>query len=186
MGMPAQHTEWTAAMARALPDDGKRYEVLDGELVVTPAPSWDHQSVVEELLRRLSEYVSRHQIGWLKISPADIELSPRRLVQPDLFVVPWGDGRRPRRWKDITALLLVIEVTSPSTARTDRQEKRRIFQDAGIPQYWIVDPDARVVERWQPADVRPEVLAESLSWQPKPPAPAFEMDLPSFFSSLLD
>jgi Uma2 family endonuclease len=134
----------------------------------------------------LRDYVSRHRIGWVKLSPADVELSPRRLVQPDLFVVPWGDGRRPRRWEDITSLLLVIEVTSPSTARTDRHAKRRIYMDAGIPEYWIVDLDARVVERWRPRDARPEILTEALTWRPAPSEPTLELELPAFFGGILD
>jgi Uma2 family endonuclease len=87
MGMPEQDTEWTAEMVRALPDDGQRYEVLDGELFVSPAPRPDHQSVLQRLFVILDDYVRKHELGWVFMSPADLEFSPRRYVQPDLFVV---------------------------------------------------------------------------------------------------
>ncbi len=77
MGMPAQQTEWTAEMARTLPDDGKRYEVLDGELFVTSAPSWDHQHAVESLILLLDPYVRANSLGYVRTSPADVEFSPR-------------------------------------------------------------------------------------------------------------
>src|SRR5690606_21105253 len=88
MGMPALQNDWTVERALALPEDGNRYEVLDGELFVTPAPSWTHQSVLGELYSPLRAYVKANQLGWALFSPADLVFSNRRLVQPDLFVVP--------------------------------------------------------------------------------------------------
>jgi len=186
MGMPAHQTEWTAEMARALPDDGKRYEVLDGELFVSPAPRLDHQAVVLHLAVRLEAYVRTHKLGWLFVSPADIEFSPHTLVQPDLFVVPDTGKGRPRSWHEIRQLLLVVEVLSHSTARVDRTEKRTTYQRERIPDYWIVDADGRVVERWCVADDRPEVLADSLTWRPRADVPALEIDLVEFFVAALD
>ena len=104
-------------MARALPDDGQRYEVLDGELFVTPAPNWPHQDAVGSLYAPVRGYVKSHDVGWALTSPADIEFSPRRLVQPDLFVVPRGGGTKPKNWRDVSALLLAVEVLSPITLR---------------------------------------------------------------------
>src|SRR5512132_3356735 len=127
MGMPAQESEWTAEMAMALPDDGNRYEVLDGELFVTPAPSYDHQAAIGALVQLLVPFVREQALGHLTHSPADIRFSPKRLVQPDLFVVPLVRGRRPRTWADVHSLALVIEVLSPSTAFSDRNRKRRIY-----------------------------------------------------------
>jgi Uma2 family endonuclease len=185
MGMPAQETEWTAEMARALPDDGKRYEVLDGELFVTPAPSWDHQSLVGRVHLLLAPYVESHKLGWAMLSPADIEFSPRRLVQPDLFVVPAAE-RRPREWRDVKALLLAVEVLSPGTARADRLRKRVIYQEQGVPEYWIFDPDARVVERWRPDDARPEIVADVMRWHPRSDVAPLEIELGAFFARALD
>jgi Uma2 family endonuclease len=186
MAMPTQHAEWTAEMARALPDDGQRYEVLDGELFVTPAPALVHQRAVMRLYDRLKPHAELHGIGETLVSPADIEFSPRRLVQPDLFVVPIEPGVRRRTWRDISSLLLAVEVLSPSTARADRLRKRRIYQDEGVPEYWIVDLDARMVERWKPRDERPEILVDHLSWRPGTDAAALTIGLEELFASVLD
>ncbi len=185
MAMPAHTLEWTADMARALPDDGNRYEVLDGALVVTPAPSWRHQWVVGALYRALFDHAEAHRIGRVLLSPADIEFSPRRLVQPDLFVVPWT-ARVPQSWREITTLVLAIEVLSPSTARADRQVKRRLYQSEGVPEYWIVDPDARLIERWRPQDTRPEVLDGSLTWAPRGDVPPLTIGLEAVFGPAED
>jgi Uma2 family endonuclease len=81
--------------------------------------------------------------------------------------------------------LLVVEIVSPSTARTDRQQKRRIYQSEGVPEYWIVDLDARVVERWRPHDTRPEIIADILVWQPQSDIAALSIDLVELFAEAL-
>lgn len=182
MAMPLSQTDWTAAQALALPDDDNRYEVLDGELVVMPPPSWAHQVAVEELAFALHAYVREHALGWVKLSPSAVVLSERRLVQPDVFVLPRGEGPAPRDWADITALLLAVEVLSPSTARRDRWQKRRMYQEFGAVEYWVVDPDARVVERWRPEDERPEVCVETLTWAPAGARGPLVIDLATFFA----
>jgi Uma2 family endonuclease len=78
---------------RALPDDGSRYEVVDGELFVTPAPRLPHQAILLELAMRLTPYVRAHGLGMVLTSPADVEYGPKTLVQPDLFVAPLVEGR---------------------------------------------------------------------------------------------
>lgn len=181
MGMPAHQTEWTAEMARALPDDGNRYEVLDGELFVTPAPSYRHQAVLARLYNVIHPYVERHSIGWTRWSPADIEFSPKRRLQPDLFVIPNEGNGEPRSWQDVKRLLLVVETSSPTTARADRLKKRPIYQKQGVPEYWIVDADSRLVERWRPDDERPEIVHDVLDWQPVPEIPALRVDLQEVF-----
>lgn len=185
MGMPQATQEWTAEMVRALPDDGKRYEVIDGELFVTPAPRLLHQRAVLEIATPLRSYVRLHDLGELLCSPADIEFDPKTLVQPDVFVAPLTQGRRPRTWKEVRGLLLAVEVLSPSTARADRVVKRRRYQRAGVPEYWVVDLDARLVERWRPGDERPELISETLTWQPLPSAEALAIDLPAFFAEVV-
>ena len=181
MGMPAQHMEWTAEMARALPDDGKRYEVLDGELYVSPSPSWKHQAVLQRLFLIIYPYVQAHRLGWTMLSPADIEFSPQRYVQPDLFVVPDDGMGEPTSWADVKRLLLAVEVLSPTTARYDRLKKRPLYQKEGVPEFWILDIDSRLVERWRPKDERPEVIATVLEWQPKPEIEPLRIDLSRVF-----
>ncbi len=157
MGMPAQDMYWTMEMVRALPEDGNRYEVLDGTLLVSPSPSIRHQIAVALLYDIIAPYTRTNGIGRTLMSPADIELSQTRMVGPDLFVIP-ADVKT-SSWKDVTRLFLTAEVLSPSTARWDRMEKRSAYQKKEIPEYWVVDLDTRVFERWLPSDVRPEILS---------------------------
>lgn len=193
MGMPQATHFWTPDEVRALPEDGHRYEVVAGELLVTPAPSLPHQEAVARLLYLFWEYLDRMPVGYVAISPADIEPEAGALVQPDVFVAPLVAGRRPRSWKEIRSLLLAVEILSSSSARADRTVKRRLYQRAGVTEYWVVDLDARLVERWRPTDDRPELVTETLDWQPEPgyvvtphAVPAFTLDLPRFFASVLD
>lgn len=79
-------------------------------------------------------------------SPSDLGFSPVRLVQPDLFVVPWAD-REPESWRDVSTLMLVIEAVEPNTARADRLIKRRLYRDIGVAEDWIVDADGRQIQR---------------------------------------
>jgi len=184
MGMPQQATRWTAEMVRALPDDGNRYEVVDGELLVTPSPAALHQRAVSLLHIELGVYARAQGFGEALPSPADLELDPHGMVQPDVFVQGLVGGRPARDWNTGAPLLLVVEVLSPSTARADRTTKRRRFQRAGIPEYWIVDLDARVIERWRPGDERPEVLGDAIAWRPHGASAPLTIELPSLFARI--
>lgn len=185
MAMPyAVPRLWTRAEFDALPEDGRRYELIDGVLFangvevpghdlaalapeMTPAPSWRHQTAVGQLFMLLRSYADAHRVGQVLVAPLDIELDVRRVVQPDVLVVPLVGGRRPRSWDEAERLLLAVEILSPSTARFDRVRKRRVYQDAGVPEFWLVDVDARLVERWRPRDERPEIVEERLVWRPE-------------------
>lgn len=184
MGMPAAAHPWTADEVRALPDDGNRYELVSGELVVTPTPRGIHQVAVSEFTWRIRAWLERTGLGQILFSPADISLGEDEVLQPDLFVYRTASGDHLRDWADITALLLVIEVLSPSTARYDRQLKRRRYQRARVPEYWIVDLDSRLVERWQPDDDRPKVLDDRLTWEPEPGVEALDLDLKALFAEM--
>ena len=185
MGMPQTAERWTAERVKALPADGNRYECVDGELLVTPAPRPPHQVALMALFRRLDPYLSEYRLGDALLSPADIEFDPETLVQPDLFVLPQGESRRLKTWKDVSRLLLAVELLSPSSARADRTVKRRRYQRAGVPEYWVVDLDARLIERWRPGDERPELLSDTLTWQPNPAQPGLTLDLALFFGEIL-
>ena len=142
-----------------------------------------HQRALGELHFRLTEYVRATGIGEVFFSPSDLEFDPRTLVQPDLFVVPFNEGRRIRNWSEIQRLLLAVEILSPSTARYDRLTKRRVYQRESV-EYWIIDIDARVVERWRPGDERPEILAERLEWQPDKARAAWVLELEGYFDAV--
>ena len=178
--------EWTVGEVRALPDDGQRYEVVDGALLVSPSPRLLHQEAVGELLARIKAYLAGARAGYAFAAPADITFGPRTLVQPDLFVAPPIGGRRPREWVDITTLLLTVEVLSPATARADRTVKRTLYQRMAVPEYWIVDLQARRVERWRPQAKRTEIVDGTLSWQPSAELRPLEIHLPSFFAGVWD
>jgi Uma2 family endonuclease len=137
--------------------------------------------VLARLLLILSPYVTQHRLGWVWWSPADIELSPHTSVQPDLFVVPDEGRGEPQSWSEIRRLLLVVEGLSPSTASYDRVKKRPAYQKAGIPEYWILDIDSRLVERWTPGDSRPEVITDILEWCPKPDIDPLRIELAQVF-----
>jgi Uma2 family endonuclease len=121
MGMPqsAAPTRWTAEMVRALPDDGNRYEVVDGELLVTPAPSWDHQRIVLGVAILLDGYIRSQGLGEAMVSPSYVELDPEGLVQPDVLVRGLVGGRPARGWKSGAPLLLVVERWRPGDDRPE-------------------------------------------------------------------
>ncbi|MGH7754471.1 MAG: Uma2 family endonuclease [Gemmatimonadales bacterium] len=177
--MPDTARKWTREMVLALPEDGNRYELFDGELLVTPSPAMRHQLAVALLGDVISPYVTAHRLGRTLTSPADLHLGGEQLSQPDLFVLPALPPDR--RWSAAPNPILVIEVLSPSSARGDRLVKRRRFQRTGIPEYWIVDLDARIVERWRPDDQRPEIMDERLEWHPGEAPMALVIDLPTLF-----
>ena len=181
MRMVATGKIWTVDDLAELPDDGNRYEIVDGELCVTPSPTWRHGDAVQSLLFLLQPYLAANEIGYAKIAPADVVYDARNVVEPDLFVVPLIDGRRPRTWAEAGRLLLAVEVVSPSSARRDRVAKRLLYQRQRVPEYWVVDVDAALVERWRPLDERPEILAERLAWHPSQAHPPLLIDLGAWF-----
>lgn len=183
MAMPAPHTEWTVEMVHALPDDGNRYEVIDGELLVTPAPSCRHQGAAFELAVLLKSYAEAVGLQVL-VAPVAVTFSQRREVQPDVLVLPLVDGRRVERFEDVGRLELAVEVLSPSTARVDRYTKRMLYQSQGVSEYWIVDGASRLVERWRPNDTMPEVLLSALTWQPSAEHAPLTIDLEAYFGTV--
>jgi Uma2 family endonuclease len=191
MGMPTPThpaRRWTADEARALQDEARtwpRYECIDGGLLVSPAPRPAHYEVQLALYDRLTAYLRDQGIGRAFMSPTDVSLEPGTTVQPDVYVVPGSPRMRLRAWAEITRLLLVVEVLSPSTARYDRLVKRRFFARAGVPEYWILDPDTRLLERSYP-DGRVDVLGdERVTWHPEGAREPFVLDLPAFFREVL-
>ena len=179
MGMAAP-TYWTAEMVRQLPDDGNRYEVVHGELLVTPAPRFDHQLLVSRLAVAIAKYLDQEPVGIMLTSPADISWGRDVLVQPDVFVVP-HDEAKSREWSRIRSLLLVVEVLSPSTARADRFTKRHRYQEAGVPLYWIVDGDEQRIEVWTPASELPVMETQRLVWRPVGAGQEFTLALAELF-----
>jgi Uma2 family endonuclease len=177
MATPAYYT---ADMVRQLPEDENRYEVVHGELLVTPAPRFDHQLLVNRLAVAIANYLAQEPVGIVLTSPADISWARDVLVQPDVFVVP-HDEARSREWSRIRSLLLVVEVLSPTTARADRFTKRRRYQEAGVPLYWIVDDAEQRAEVWTPDAELPVIEAERLVWRPAGAGSPFVLELAELF-----
>ena len=172
---------WTADMVRALPDDGSRYEVVHGELLVTPSPRVGHQVLVMRLATALQAYLDREPIGTVLVSPADISWGREDvLVQPDVFVVP-GRASLSLEWSEIRELLLAIEVVSPSSLRADRFTKRRLYQERAVPLYWVVDAGLPQVEVWTPGAAFPLLERTRLMWHPAGAAEPFVLALADLF-----
>lgn len=142
---PAQG-RWTYADYAALADDGQRYEIIDGVLYMAPAPNIDHQRILVRLLRRLAEYLEQAGLGEVLVAPVDVELAPSKVVQPDLLVVLHTGQAILTESRIVGPPDLIVEVASPSTASYDRREKWNAYAEAGVAEYWIVDPSGQTIE----------------------------------------
>lgn len=170
MVMPLASQAWTVDKVLALPRDGNRYELVHGDLLVTPAPRARHQEIVGRLVFDLT--IACRADGRFRTwaSPADISWGDTTLVQPDVFVVPIEDALT-RDWARMKVLVLVAEVLSPSTAKQDREQKRRLYQKHRVGTLWLVDAEKKAVEVWTPDARFPTIETERITWHP-PGAPA--------------
>ena len=181
MGMSTSRKRWTAAEIDALPDDGFRYEVIDGERFVTPAPAYVHQQAVVRLVQLLVPICDALGL-YLSIAPQDVKFGEFDQVQPDLLVMPKRkDGKPILRFSDVGKLVLAVEVVSPSSRRTDRIQKRKLYQAQGVPEYWVVNTDEQVIERWTPTSLDAEVRTGVIEWRPVAERDAIRIDLAAYF-----
>jgi len=187
MAMPMSNAEWTVEMLDALPDDGQRYELIDGVLHVTPAPGLPHQLIAGHLYHLLKQYFTRSAVGRPIISPSDVRRGDRTRnhVEPDVFVVRHVDGKLPPYPFAMSDLLLAVEVPSPSDPFYDYQTKRTLYVSNGVPEYWVLNGDARNLSRWRGAADPGDVLSRRVEWQPRGMAAPFALDLPLFFDEAM-
>ena len=129
-----------------LPNDGKRYEILEGELNVTPAPSTKHQTASVNLLVLLSQHIKERDLGKLFHAPIDLILESTSVLQPDLLFVSKARKNIITERAIEGAPDLVVEILSPTTSRTDRATKAQIYARHSVPVYWIVDPEREAIE----------------------------------------
>jgi len=139
--------EWTYEDYLNLPDDGHRYEIIEGILYVSNAPNIDHQFTVVELVYQMKHFVTSNQLGYVLTAPFEVHLAENtRPVQPDvLFIKAEKWPARGAKYFD-GAPDLIVEVLSPSTRSTDQSVKFRAYEKAQVPEYWIADPKARMVQ----------------------------------------
>ena len=137
---------WTYDDLAAIPQDRNRYEIIDGTLLVSPAPRLSHQAVLTQLFALLHREL--HQPGLAKVfcAPTDVVFAPRRVVEPDLVVVRTARAAilTERAIEGVPDLL--VEILSPSTAHVDRGRKQRLYGEVGVPEYWIADPATNTLD----------------------------------------
>ncbi|MFI5243746.1 MAG: Uma2 family endonuclease [Gemmatimonadales bacterium] len=174
--MATESATWTVAQRDRLPDDGNKYEVVGGELFVTPMPSWRHQWIAHDLVELLAPYVREHRLGSAFDLITDVIGSDKDVVVPDVVVYPFTRENSPVRAIDAPRPILVAEIRSPTTWRRDVGPKRDLYVALGVPEYWIVDPDERAVTvvRFGHADER---VTDILRWHPAGASRALEIDV---------
>jgi len=137
---------WTYDDYAALPDDGQRYEIVNGVLVMAPAPSPEHQDIVLEIASYLRIHIKLAGLGRVFTAPIDVDLGQKNVFRPDVVVVLNAHLDRIAAKKILGAPDLVVEVVAPGSGVMDRIAKYAVYARAGIPEYWIVKPDSQTVE----------------------------------------
>jgi len=173
---------WTIDQLHRLPDDSNRYELLDGELFVTPPPSPSHELLASRLRSLLEPYVRAHQLGDLFGQRAVVRMFNSE-VEPDLMLRP-SVSMASERWDDLPVPSLVVEVLSPTTSRRDQLQKRAYYLRIGVAEYWIVDGATQTI-RVMRAHGDDMVTGTELAWQPVGASDALVMDVGAFFRSAL-
>lgn len=131
-----------------LPDDGKIHEIIDGEHYMTPAPETYHQTISRRMQFQLYEQIEEHDLGVVFDAPTDVQLSQIDIVQPDILVILKEHASRVSPSRIIGPPDLVIEILSPTSRKKDVDLKLDLYQKAGCPEYWIVDPQEQTVARY--------------------------------------
>lgn len=163
MHMATKARPWTLDEVHRLPDDGNKYELVRGELFVTPPPTDDHETILARLSRIVDRYVEANDLG-LVYHPRSLVRVEGSEVEPDLMVRRPSPGIKDA-WEDAPRPILIVEVFSPTTRRRDQVQKKALYLDAGIDEYWMVDPERRCVTIVRPghADL---TVADVIEWNP--------------------
>jgi Uma2 family endonuclease len=132
-----------------LPNDRNRYEILDGDLSVTPAPRVNHQRISRRLLRFLDDHVVANNLGEIFAAPIDVILAPTTVVQPDLIFIAHDRAHIVTERAIEGAPTLVVEILSPTTQQTDRVTKAQLYAKYGVPNYWLIDPGQHTFEAYE-------------------------------------
>lgn len=137
---------WTYEAYASLPEDGRQYEIVQGVLMMTPAPEPAHQGIAGEIYRYLCSQILDTQRGLVLTAPVDVVFSEDMSTQPDVLILLKEHLDRLQEKRILGAPDLVVEIASPSTAAYDRLVKHDIYEQAGVPEYWLVKPKAQTIE----------------------------------------
>jgi Uma2 family endonuclease len=155
--------KWTLEEIHRLPDDGNKYELVRGELFVTPAPTDEHETILARLTRMLDPYVAANDLGYVYHPRAVLQFDGSE-TEPDLMVRQ-PHPRRKGKWESAPTPILIVEVLSPYTRRRDREQKREYYLEAGVAEYWMIDPDQRTITVVRAGRVD-LVCRERVTWSP--------------------
>ena len=178
MHMVATLKQWTLEEVHSLPDDGNKYELVRGELFVTPPPNEDHETIAARLSRVLDPYVEAQGLGFV-YRPRAVMRFDGSEVEPDLMV------RQPKAasavdWNQSPTPVLIVEIQSPSTRRRDNVQKRTLYLDAEVEEYWMIDPEQQSVTAVRQGE-RDRVERETLVWHPDGASVPLTIDVRSLF-----
>ena len=177
--MATRTKQWTLEEVHSLPDDGNKYELVRGELFVTPPPNDDHETILARLTRILDPFVAANDLGLVYHARAVMRFEGSE-VEPDLMVrQPKAEGTVD--WDEAPTPILIVEVLSGSTRRRDKLQKRQLYLDAGVAEYWMLDPERSEVRIVRP-DVDDQVVAGTLTWEPPQARTPLAIDLAAVFS----
>lgn len=180
MHMATKLKRWTLEELHSLPDDGNKYELIHGELFVTPAPTDDHETILARLTRLLDRYVEANGLGHVYHPRAVLRFEGSE-VEPDLMVRQEAPGLG-NAWERAPLPILIVEVFSPTTRRRDQNQKKDFYMEAGIPEYWMVDAEQQTVTVVNP-DRERVTLTETLIWHPINAAEPLEIRLDKVFGA---
>jgi len=178
MAMPLVLPTYTVDQVRAFPDDGNRYELVEGMLLVTPSPAPDHQIVATRLVIAIGEYLQPLGLAYVA-GPREIEVAPKLHLEPDVLVFPSTSRRR--KWTDITEWWLAVEVLSPSSRYYDRDYKLEAYLSVGVEEVWLVDLDRGCIEVSARDGRRLVPRSKTLPWHPAAMPVALDLDLLELF-----
>jgi Uma2 family endonuclease len=181
MRMAIESRRWTVEDKDALPENGNKYELVHGELLVTPGPTYRHETVVSRIARIIDRYVESQGLGLVYRPRAVFRIGQEVEVEPDLMVrMPHPDSEA--TWETAPRPILVVEILSPSSRKHDFTTKRTVYLDeAGIPDYWIVDGDAQTLTICAPG--RPDqVVSDRVMWCPSGALHPLELVLGDIFA----
>ncbi len=170
---------WSLSDLDQFPQDGRRYEVLHGELLVTPPPSFGHQVAAADLSHVIRSWC-RANTQWAVLSPSGFYVSETTWLEPDVAVFPVKPSKSVT-WKNAPVPVLVVEVLSPSTRRRDRYAKRAAYLAHGVGEVWLLDVSARLLERWTSASEFPDTHRDGITWTPLPTASALALSADVLF-----